>query len=129
MLPFAELMGDGQLATTAREISTTAGIQLNRVIQAETLSLLLASVEHGDAAAFLPTVAAVNLPSDRFAVLRFKGLTQLSRATVLVWLPEVADQKPVVRQSIRVLSRSLRQTMSDAERLTVGGIDSHGNDG
>ncbi|MHB9009171.1 MAG: LysR family transcriptional regulator substrate-binding protein, partial [Limisphaerales bacterium] len=118
-VPFAELMGDGQLATTAREISIKAGIQLNRVIQAETLSLLLAAVEHGDAAAFLPTVAAANLPSDRFAVLRFKDLSKLSRETVLVWLPEVADQKPLVRQAIRVLSRSLRQTMADAEHLAV----------
>lgn len=60
------------------------------------------------------------------ADLRIHGTT---KRQVLVWLPEVTDQKPVVRQSIRVLSRSLRQTMSDAERLTVGGIDSHGNDG
>ena len=124
-VPFAELMGDGRLATTAREISTQAGIQLNRVIQAETLSLLLASVEHGDAAAFLPTVAAANLPSDRFAVLRFEGMNRLNRETVLAWLPEVADQKPFVGQAIRVLSRSLRQTMSDADRLVVwdGGSD------
>jgi DNA-binding transcriptional LysR family regulator len=119
VVPFAELMGEGQLASTAREISAAAGIQLNRVIQAETLSLLLASVEHGDAAAFLPTVAAANLPSDRFAVIRFKDMTKLSRETVLTWLPEVADQKPFVGQAIRVLSRSLRQTMADADRLTV----------
>ena len=127
-VPFAELMGDGQLATTAREISTQAGIQLNRVIQAETLSLLLASVEHGDAAAFLPTVAAANLPSDRFAILRFEEMNKLSRETVLAWLPEVADQKPVVRQAIRVLSRSLRQTMSDADRLMVGDRASYDRD-
>ena len=118
-VPFAELMGDGQLATTAREISLEAGIQLNRVIQAETLSLLLAAVEHGDAAAYLPTVAAALLPSDRFAVLRFKDLSRLSRETVIAWLPEVADQKPILKQAIRVLSRSLRQTMSDADRLAV----------
>jgi DNA-binding transcriptional LysR family regulator len=128
-IPFAELMGDGQLATTAREISMEAGIQLNRVIQAETLSLLLAAVEHGDAAAFLPTVAAANLPSDRFAVLRFKDMNRLSRETVLVWLPEVADQKPVVRQSIRVLSRSLRQTMLDADHLAASDCPlAHGDD-
>lgn len=116
-VPFAELMGDGQLATTAREISAEAGIQLNRVVQAETLSLLLASVEHGDAAAFLPTVAAALLPADRFAVLRFNELGKLSRETVLTWLPEVAAQKPIVQQAIRLLSRSLRQTMSEADRL------------
>jgi len=103
-------MGDGQLATTAREISSEAGIQLNRVVQAETLSLLISAVEQGDAAAYLPTVAAALLPSDRFAVLRFNDLGKLSRETALVWLPDVADQKPVVRQAIRVLSRSLRQS-------------------
>ncbi len=128
-VPFAELMGDGQLATTAREISAQEGIQLNRVIQAETLSLLLASVEHGDAAAFLPTVAIANLSSDRFAILRFKGMNKLSRETVLAWLPEVADQKPVVRQAIRVLSRSLRQTMSDADRLAMSGETANVKDG
>lgn len=118
-VPFAELMGDGQLATTAREIAVEAGIQLNRVIQAETLSLLLAAVEHGDAAAFLPTVAAALLPTDRFAVLRFSQLNKLSRETVITWLPEVADQKPIVRQAIRLLSRSLRQTMMDADRIAA----------
>jgi len=118
-VPFAELTGDGQLASTAREISSEAGIQLNRVIQAETLSLLLATVEHGSAAAFLPTVAVTNLPSDRFAILEFNGLSRLSRETVLAWRHEVADQNPAIAQSIRVLSRSLRQTMSDADRLAT----------
>ena len=118
-VPFAELMGDGQLATTAREISAEAGIQLNRVIQAETLSLLLASVEHGDTAAFLPTVAAALLPSDRFAFLRPNNINQLNREVVLAWLSELADQKPALKQAIRVLSRSLRQTIAEADRLAA----------
>jgi DNA-binding transcriptional LysR family regulator len=122
-IPYAELTGDGQLATTAREISSKAGIQLNRVIQAETLSLLLASVEHGDAAAFLPTVAAKNLPSDQFAVMRFDGIEELSRETALVWLPEAADQKPIIQQAARTLARSLRQTMADAQFPTGNSAD------
>lgn len=120
-IPFAELMGEGQLATTAREVSAEAGIVLNRVIQAETLSMLLAAVEHGDTAAFLPTIAAGMLPSDRFAVLHFESLSKLNREIALAWLPEIADQKTVVKQAIRVLSRSLRQTMADAERQAVSG--------
>lgn len=114
---FAELMGDGQLARMAREIAAAAGIQLNRVIEAETLSLLLAAVEMGAAAAFLPTVAASLLPPDRFAVLRFDGIERLEREIVLTWLPEIADQKPVVRQAVRVLVRSLNQTMTEADRV------------
>ena len=113
---FAELMGDGQLARTARDIAAAAGIQLHRVIEAETLSLLLAAVEHGDAAAFLPTVAASLLPADRFAVLRFDAIDRLDREIALTWLPEIADQKPVVRQAIRVLVRSLNQTMAERDR-------------
>lgn len=115
-LPFAELTGEGQLATTAREISLEAGIALNRVIQAETLSMLMAAVEHEDTAAFLPTLAAASLPEDRFAVVRFESLRRLNREIALAWIPEVADQKPLVKQAIRVLTRSLRQTMSDAAR-------------
>ncbi len=115
-LAYAELAGEGQLATMAREIAQAAGIRLNRVIQAETLSLLLAAVEHQDAAAFLPTPSTFALPTDRFAVLRMDNIDRLSREMVLAWLPEAADQKPALKQAIRVLSRSLRQSMSEFAR-------------
>lgn len=127
-VPFAELTGEGQLATTAREISLEAGIALNRVIQAETLSLLLAAVEHEDTAAFLPTVAAASLPEDRFAVVRFESLRKLNREIALAWIPEVADQKPVVKQAMRVLTRSLRQTISEVAIRTPA-IAEDGNEG
>ena len=112
-IAYAELAGDGQLATLARNTAKEAGIRLNRVIQAETLSLLLAAVEHGDAAAFLPTSAAAILPNDKFAVLPIENIHRLSRETVLAWLPEAMDQKPILKTSLRVLSRSLRQVMAD----------------
>ena len=111
-IAYAELSGDGQLVTVARDIAKDAGIHLNRVIQAETLSLLLAAVEHGDAAGFLPTLAAGQLPTDRFALLPIENIERLNRETVIAWLPEAADQKPVLKSAIRVLSRSLRQTMT-----------------
>lgn len=117
-LAYAELAGEGQLATMARDISKDAGIHLNRVIQAETLSLLLAAVEHGDAAAFLPTPSTFALPNDRFAVLQLENIDRLSREMVLAWIPEAADQKPALKRAIRVLSRSLRQSMSDFARVS-----------
>lgn len=116
-LAYAELAGEGQLATMARDISKDAGIHLNRVIQAETLSLLLAAVEHGDAAAFLPTPSTFALPTDRFAVLQMEDIDRLSREMVLAWIPEASDQKPALKRAIRVLSRSLRQSMSDFARV------------
>ncbi len=88
---YAELSGGGQLATVARDIAKDAGIHLNRVIQAETLSLLLAAVEHGDAAGFLPILAAGLLPTDRFVLLPIENIHRLNRATVIAWLPEAAD--------------------------------------
>lgn len=121
-LPYAELSGEGQLATAAREISKRAGIRLNRVVQAETLSLLLASVEHEDAAAFLPIPAIAGLPEDRFAQVDLENIENLSREMVLAWLPDAADQKPNIKRATRILARRLQQTMADFSR----GIDRPG---
>jgi DNA-binding transcriptional LysR family regulator len=112
-LAYAELAGDGQLATLARETAKEAGIRLNRVLQAETLSLLLAAAEHGDAAAFVPTPAVAALPDDRFAILRIENIQRLNRDMAMVWLPEAADQMSVLKRSLGALARGLRQAMTD----------------
>jgi DNA-binding transcriptional LysR family regulator len=112
-LAYAELSGDGQLATLARETARQAGIRLNRVLQAETLSLLLAAVEHGDAAAFVPAPAATALPHDRYAILQIENIQRLNREMVMVWLPEVADQMSVLKRSVGALGRGLSQAMTD----------------
>lgn len=113
-LAYAELSGGGQLATLARETAKEAGVRLNRVLQAETLSLLLAVVEHGDAAAFLPVPAVIELPQDRFAVVKLENIQRLNREMVLIWSPEAADHQPGLRRALLQLSRSLRQAMSEA---------------
>lgn len=115
-IPYAELMGEGQLATTARDVARAAGIQLNRHVQAETLSLLLSMVESGDAAAFLPVIAAGRLAQDQVALLRTPEMSSLTRDVALAWIAEVAEQKPGLSQVTRVLSRSLREAMADAAR-------------
>jgi DNA-binding transcriptional LysR family regulator len=112
-LAYAELAGEGQLASLARDISRASGIQLNRVVQAETLSLLLATVEREDAAAFLPRIAATALRSERFAQLPIENIQLLSRETVMAWQPEAADQKPELKRALRVLSRGLRRAMTN----------------
>lgn len=113
-LAYAELSGGGQLATLARETAKEAGIRLNRVLHAETLSLLLAAVEHGDAAAFLPLPAVIALPQDRFAIVKLENIQRLNREMVLVWSPEAADHQPGLKRALLLLSRSLRQAMSEA---------------
>lgn len=112
-LAYAELAGDGQLTTLARGLAKEAGIRLNRVLEAETLSLLLAAVEHGDAAAFLPAPAISALPHDRFAISRVENIEKLNREMVLTWLPEAADQNSALKRSLRALARSLAQAMAD----------------
>ena len=121
-LAFGELMGAGQLVRLTREIATSAGIRLNRVIEAETLSLLMAALEQGEAAAFIPTVAASQLPSERFARLRIDGIERLDRRIVLTWLPESGDQQPFVRQAVHVLARSLSQTMTELDRIDADAV-------
>jgi LysR family cyn operon transcriptional activator len=113
-LAYAELSGGGQLATLARETAKEAGIRLNRVLQAETLSLLLAAVEHGDAAAFLPLPAVSDLPQDRFAIVKVENIQRLNREMVLMWSPEATDHQPGLKRALLLLSRSLRQAMSEA---------------
>lgn len=116
-LAYAELSGDGQLATLARETAREAGIRLNRVLQAETLSLLLAAVESGDAAAFLPVPATTGLPQDRFAILNIEKSERLDREMVLVWSSEAADQQPGLRRALLSLSRDLKRAMAESGAL------------
>lgn len=115
LVPYGELSGGGKLATLARETSKEAGVQLNRVLQAETLSLLLAAVEHGDAAAFLPTPALTDLPQDRFAVVNLENIQRLNREMVLIWSAEAADHQPGLKQALLLLSRGLRRAIAEAE--------------
>ncbi len=112
-LAYAELSGGGQLATLARETAREAGIQLNRVLSAETLSLMLAAVEHGDAAAFLPLPAVTDLPQDRFAVVKVENIQRLNREMVLVWSTEAVDPQPALKQALLLLSRGLQRVMTD----------------
>jgi DNA-binding transcriptional LysR family regulator len=112
-LAYAELAGDGQLKTLARGLAKEAGIRLNRVLEAETLSLLLAAVEHGDAAAFLPAAGISALPSDRFAIPQVENMERLNREMVLIWLPEAANQDSALKRALRALVRSLTQAMAD----------------
>jgi DNA-binding transcriptional LysR family regulator len=116
LIPYAELMGEGQLATAARDVARVAGIQLGRTIQAATLSLLLAMVERGEAAAFLPVIAAGRLPQDQVALLRVPEMAVLSRDIVLAWISEVASQNPALPGMVRALSTSLREVVADARR-------------
>lgn len=113
LLAYAELAGDGQLTTLARGLAKDAGIRLNVILQAETLSLLLAAVEHGDAAAFLPAPAISDLSNDRFAISQIENIERLNREMVLTWLPDAADQDSALKRSLRALARSLTQAMAD----------------
>ena len=110
------MSGEGQLATLARQTAEEAGIRLNRVILAETLSLLLAAVENGDAAAVLPVPAISQLPQDRFAVVTLEKAGRLNREMVLLWSPEAAAQQSEVKRSVVALSSALHQAMADAAR-------------
>jgi DNA-binding transcriptional LysR family regulator len=115
-LAYAELSGGGQLATLAREMAKEAGIRLNRVLHAETPSLLLAAVEHGDAAAFLPVPAVIDLPQDRFAIVKLENIQRLNREMVLVWSPEAAAQQPRLKKVLLRLSQGLRQAMAETRQ-------------
>ena len=111
-IPFAELSGGGQLASAAAAIAREAGVSLNRVLHAETASLLLAAVESEQSAAFLPSQAVAHLPSERFALIGLPGADRLRRELKLIWSREAVDQKPALRRALRVFARALEQGLA-----------------
>lgn len=112
-IPYAELTGGGVLASTAASVAKDAGISLNRVLQADTVSLLLAAVEHEDVVAFLPVPAAATLPPERFAIVHLEGSERLSRELVAVWTREAIKQRRALQAGLRPLIRGLQQMISD----------------
>lgn len=114
-IPFAELSGGGQLASTAAAIAGAAGILLNRVLHAETASLLLAAVETEQAMAFLPMQAVAHLPTERFALVQLPSAERLRRELKLIWSREAVDQKPALKRALRVFARAMEPALA-AER-------------
>lgn len=110
-LPFAELAGDGFFATTARNLAVNLGINLQVVVQAQTFSLLVSAVESGTSAAFLPQVAARQLPEDRFARISVKGMEALDRHLCLVWKREVAESRAPVSRALTRIKRTIREKL------------------
>lgn len=106
-LPFAELAGDGLFAKTVKTTATALGLNLRPVLQAQTFSLLVSTVESGTAAAFLPEVAAKSLAEERFALVSAEGMKKLNRSLSLVWSGKVAESRSSVRRAIARLRRAL----------------------
>ena len=106
-MPFAELASDGLFSKIAKATSAALGLNLQPVIRAETFSLLMAAVESGTAAAFLPEVASKSLPEQRFAHVRGKGMEAMDRSLCLVWSGKVAESRSSVRRALMRLRRVL----------------------
>lgn len=104
-LAFAELTGDGLFVKTVKTTASTLGLNLRPVVQAQTFSLLIAAVESGTAAAFLPVVAAKSLPEERFALVSAEGMQALNRSLSLVWKKEVAESRVSIRRAVARLRR------------------------
>ncbi len=107
-LRFAELAGDGLFAKTAKATAVTLGLNLHAVLVAQTFSLLVAAVESGTAAAFLPEPAAKSLPEERFALVSAEGMRAMGRSLSLIWSEHVAGSRPAVRRAIIRLKRVLQ---------------------
>ena len=106
-LPFAELASDGVFTKIAKATATGLGLNLQPVVRAETFSLLMAAVNSGTAAAFLPEAAVKGLPEERFAQVRAKGMEAMDRSLSLVWNGRVAESRASVRRALTRLRRVL----------------------
>lgn len=111
-IPFVELSGGGQLTSLAAGVAREAGVVLDRVLLADTFSMLLAAVEHEDVAAFLPTPATAGLPGSRFAFPALNSIDRLTRELAVVWSPEAAEQRAVLKRGLAPLVRVLQQALA-----------------
>jgi DNA-binding transcriptional LysR family regulator len=118
-LPFAELASDGMFAKLAQSTATALGLNLQPVVRAETFSLLMAAVEGGTAAAYLPETAACSLPEERFARVWVRGMEAMNRRLSIVWSAKVAESRASVRRALvrlrRVLESESTVTMPTVE--------------
>ena len=64
-------------------------------------------MESATAAAFLPEVAAMSLPEERFAIVSADGMRALNRSLSLVWSARVTESRSAVRRAITRLRRVL----------------------
>jgi len=106
-IPFAELGGDPFFAKTARATAKALGLNLLPIIQVESFSLLMSAVESGNAAAFIPTIAARSLPEQRFAQVSAEPMKEMDRSLSLVWYGKSAESRPSIRRAITRLKRAL----------------------
>ena len=106
-LAFADLASDGVFAKIARTTATALGLNLQPVVRAETFSLLMAAVEGGTAAAYLPETAAYSLPEERFARVWVRGMEAMNRRLSIVWNAKAAESRASVRRALVRLRRAL----------------------
>jgi len=115
-IAFAELAGDGFFTMTVKSTAKALGLNLRPVIQAESFSLLIAAVQSGTAAAFLPHIAAKSLPEEKFALVSAEGMQTMNRSLSLVWHSEVVESRQPVRRALGRLRRVLADINSGEAR-------------
>jgi DNA-binding transcriptional LysR family regulator len=98
-LPFAMLAGDGQLASSIREIATRNGLALDVIFELDRFSLVAEVVRSGIAGAVLPAEATSTFPLDNFAIFSGPEITVPSRQFRLVAAEKNFQMRPRIRRA------------------------------
>jgi len=108
-IPFALLTGDGALASGVRSLSVAMGVALDVRVKAENFTLLISAMENNDLAAVVPVLAIGSLSKERFAVVELEEMRSLTRDLVLLYSPEAAALREIVRRLAPRISELLRK--------------------
>ncbi len=107
-IPFAMLNGEGVLAKSVIALAKKMDLQLDIRVRAENFSLLISAIENATLAAVLPEQAVPSLSKERFAAIEMDDLKTLTRELVLVYSPEAAELRGVIRRLAPRISAMFR---------------------
>jgi DNA-binding transcriptional LysR family regulator len=103
-VPLALQAGGGQFQRTLEQAARGEHLRLEPALCFVSFTQACRAVLSGGYAAVLPSIAAVDLPADRFIELPLPLLKSYERVVCLAWNPRMARLRPCVDKLVRSLT-------------------------
>jgi DNA-binding transcriptional LysR family regulator len=106
--PMAMQTTDGEFTSRLREIIVSEKAPLRPALACQTFPQVFAAVRSGNFAAILPEIAARELPSGLFRMIRGSALRMLQRDIVLIWNARVIRVRPTAAETLTQIQSVFR---------------------
>ncbi len=107
-VPLALQTSGGQFHQTLLEAAKKEGMDLKPALCCLSFTQAAHAVMTGEYASVLPTVAATELPEERFAKIPLPLLKDYERLVALAWNPRVTRVRPELEKVIKTLGKALQ---------------------